>query len=148
MHIQRTVPHRTSIRTSSFSRLINFSWLKHLRAKKRNFIPRWLTDFQVSFSRITKKTSFKYSGADSGLVKLGVMTNVFFKYDQREIEIKRLICVKWIRSGFFSNSWNQLFYTWYVQKVKIGIHRKLNFQPNLAVQRLKKTVGVKRYFKI
>ena len=31
---------------------------------------------------------------DLGLVKLVVMTNVFFIYHQREIEIKRLICVK------------------------------------------------------
>ena len=32
--------------------------------------------------------------ADLGLVKLIVMTNVFFNYHQHEIEMKRLICVK------------------------------------------------------
>ena len=34
------------------------------------------------------------SEADLGLVKLVVMTKVFFNYDQHEIEIKRLIFVK------------------------------------------------------
>ena len=32
--------------------------------------------------------------ADLGLVQLVVMTNVFFKYHQHEIKIKRLTCVK------------------------------------------------------
>ena len=32
--------------------------------------------------------------ADLGLVKLVVMTNVFFNYHQHEIKMKRLICVK------------------------------------------------------
>ena len=34
------------------------------------------------------------TGADSRLVKLVVIINVFFNYQQHEIEIKRLICVK------------------------------------------------------
>ena len=32
--------------------------------------------------------------ANLGLVKIDVMTNVFFNYHQREIEIKRLICIQ------------------------------------------------------
>ena len=57
------------------------------------------------------------SEADLGLVKLVVMTNVFFIYHQHEIEIKRLICFKQIKYGFFDNSWNQRFYSWYMQNV-------------------------------
>ena len=36
--------------------------------------------------------------ADSGLVKLVVMTNVFFNNQQHKIEIKRFMCVKQIKS--------------------------------------------------
>ena len=35
-----------------------------------------------------------FSEADLGLVKLVVMTNIFFNDHQHQIEIKRLICVK------------------------------------------------------
>ena len=41
---------------------------------------------------------------DSGLVKLVVMTNVFFNNQQHEIKIKRFKYVKQIRSSFFSNN--------------------------------------------
>ena len=34
------------------------------------------------------------TGADSGLVKLVVMTNVFFNNQQYKIKIKRFLCVK------------------------------------------------------
>ena len=34
------------------------------------------------------------TGADSGLVKLVVMTKTFFNYQQHEIEIKRIMCIK------------------------------------------------------
>ena len=51
------------------------------------------------------------SEADSGLVKLVVMTNIFFKNQQHEIKIKLFICVKQIKSSFFSNNWNQRFYS-------------------------------------
>ena len=44
---------------------------------------------------------------DSGLVKLVVMTNIFFNNQQHEINIKLFICVKQITSSFFSNNWNQ-----------------------------------------
>ena len=44
------------------------------------------------------------SEADSGLVKLVVMTNIFFKNQQHEIKIKLFICVKQIKSSFFSNN--------------------------------------------
>ena len=44
-----------------------------------------------------------------GLVKLVVMTDVFFNKQQHQIEIKRLISAEKIKSGFFSNSWNQHF---------------------------------------
>ena len=49
--------------------------------------------------------------ADSGLVKLVVMTNVFFNKQQHEIKIKRFIFVKYIKSRFFCNSWNQCFHS-------------------------------------
>ena len=42
--------------------------------------------------------------ADSGLVKLVVITNVFFNKQQLKIEIKRFIFVKCIKSRFFCNS--------------------------------------------
>ena len=48
--------------------------------------------------------------ADLGLVKLVVITNVFFNKQQLKIEIKRFIFVKYIKSRFFCNSWNQCFY--------------------------------------
>ena len=51
------------------------------------------------------------SGADSGLVKLGVMTNVFFNNQQHKIKIKPFLCVKEITSSFLNNSWNQRFYS-------------------------------------
>ena len=41
-----------------------------------------------------------YAGADSGLVKSVVMTNVFLNNQQRKIKIKRFICVKQITSSF------------------------------------------------
>ena len=42
--------------------------------------------------------------ADSGLVKLVVMTNVFFNKQQNDIKIKPFIFVKYIKSRFFYNS--------------------------------------------
>ena len=44
------------------------------------------------------------SEADSGFLKLVVMTNVFFNNQPHEIKIKRSICVKHIKSSFFSNN--------------------------------------------
>ena len=58
----------------------------------------------------SKNTTLK-SGADSGLVKLVVMSNVFFNNQQHKIKIKRFLRVKEITSSFFSNSWNQRFYS-------------------------------------
>ena len=49
--------------------------------------------------------------ADSGLVKLVIITNVFFNKQQLKIEIKWLIFVKYIKSRFFCNSWNQCFHS-------------------------------------
>ena len=46
---------------------------------------------------------FLEAGADSGLVKLVVMTNVFFNNQQHKIKIKRFLCDKEIMSSFFSN---------------------------------------------
>ena len=48
---------------------------------------------------------------DSGLVKLVVMGNVFFNKQQHEIKIKRFTFVKYIKSRFFCNSWNQCFHS-------------------------------------
>ena len=49
--------------------------------------------------------SFIYSvaEADLGLVKLVVMSNVFFNYHQHEIETEKFSFVQQIKSGFFSN---------------------------------------------
>ena len=44
------------------------------------------------------------AGADSGLVKLVVMTNVFFNNQQHKIKIKRFLFFKEITSSFFSNN--------------------------------------------
>ena len=44
---------------------------------------------------------------DSGLIKLAVMTNVFFN----KIKVKRFIFVKYIKSRFFCSSWNQCFHS-------------------------------------
>ena len=49
--------------------------------------------------------------ADSGLVKLVMMTNAFFNNQQHEINTKRFICVKQIKSSFFSNNGSQRFYS-------------------------------------
>ena len=49
--------------------------------------------------------------ANSGLAKLVVMTNVFFNNQQHEIKTRQFICVKQIKSSFFSNNGNQLFYS-------------------------------------
>ena len=45
-----------------------------------------------------------YLEMDSGLVKLVVMTNLFFNNQQHETEIKRLICVTQINFSFFGSS--------------------------------------------
>ena len=74
------------------------------------------------------------------------MTNVFFNNQQYEIKIKRFMFVKQIKSSFFSNSWDQRFYSWYVPNVKTGLNRKLNFSQNLVAQRLKQKFGGKEIF--
>ena len=48
---------------------------------------------------------------DSGLVNLVVIANVFFNKQQHKIKIKRFIFVKYIKSRFFCNSWNQCFHS-------------------------------------
>ena len=53
-----------------------------------------------------------YAEADSGLVKLVVMTNDFFNNQQHEIKTRQFICVKQIKSSFFSNNGNQNQITW------------------------------------
>ena len=62
---------------------------------------------------ITKWVPFHlpYTGADLGLFKLVVTTDVFFSNLQHKIKIKWFLCVKKIASSFFSNSWNQRFYS-------------------------------------
>ena len=57
-----------------------------------------------------------YSETDSGLVKLVVMANVFFNNQQHEIKARQFICVKQIKSSFFSNNGNQLFCSIYVKR--------------------------------
>ena len=48
---------------------------------------------------------------DLGLVKLVVITNVFFNNQQHEIKTKQFICIKLIKSSFFSNHEKQRFYS-------------------------------------
>ena len=48
---------------------------------------------------------------DLGLVKLVVITNVFFNNQQHEIKTKQFICIKLIKSSFFSNHKKQRFYS-------------------------------------
>ena len=55
--------------------------------------------------------------ADSGLVKLVVMTNIFFNNQQHEIKTRRFTCVQQIKSSFFGNKANQHFYS-YVKREK------------------------------
>ena len=50
-------------------------------------------------------------GTDSGLVKLVVMTNIFFNNQQHKIKTRQFISLKQIKSSFFSNNGNQLFYS-------------------------------------
>ena len=42
--------------------------------------------------------------ADLGLIKLVMMTNVFFNNQYQKIKMKQFICVKQIKSSFFGNS--------------------------------------------
>ena len=74
------------------------------------------------------------SRGGSGLVKLVVMTKVLFNNQQHKIKLKRFLCVKQITSSLFSNSWNQRFYSQYMQNVKNNLYRKLNFRSNLVTQ--------------
>ena len=65
---------------------------------------------------------FGFSDAGLGLVKLVVMTNVFFDNQQDEIKVKWLICVKQI--GLVSLVTTETN----VQNVKTGLYRKLTSQ--------------------
>ena len=58
---------------------------------------------EVYFCSFVTKSN-QESEAESGLVKSVVMTNLFFNSQQHKIEIKWFICVKNVRSSFFSNS--------------------------------------------
>ena len=75
------------------------------------------------------------------------MTDVFFSNQDHEIKIKRFVCVKQIKFSFFIHSWNQGFYSWYMQNVKTDLYRNLNFQSNLVAQRLKLKFGSNDIFK-
>ena len=60
---------------------------------------------KVFFIFLFLKREMHLDMADSGLVKLVVMTtNVFFNKQQHEIEIKRFMCVKQIKPSFFVNN--------------------------------------------
>ena len=63
----------------------------------------------VQFHR--EKYDLCKSEADSGFVKLVVMTNVFFNNQQHEIKTKQCISMKQKKPSFFSNNRNQLFYS-------------------------------------
>ena len=57
--------------------------------------------FTFSMNAILRR-NYRIAEADSGLVKLVVMTNIFFNNQQHKI--KWFICVKQIRSSFFCNN--------------------------------------------
>ena len=90
----------------------------------------------ISFRKYKRKVVIYLSEADLELVKLVVMTNVFFNNHQREIEIKVWFLHQQLKSTF----------SWYMQNVKTDLYRKLRFQPNLLVQRRKQMVGGKEIF--
>ena len=55
--------------------------------------------FSIDIDECTSNNSHKvFTGADSGLVKLVVMTNVFFNNQQHKIKIKRFLCDKEVTS--------------------------------------------------
>ena len=85
---------------------------------------------------IIKKFQNYPTGAYSELVRLVVMTNVFFNYQQNEIQVKRLICVRQI-VWFLQPQLKPTYYSFYTQNVKTNLYRKLNFQPNLTAYRFK-----------
>ena len=58
-----------------------------------------------------KQIDLSKSEADSELVKLVGMTNVFFNNQRHEIKTKQFISVKQIKFSFFSNNGNQHFYS-------------------------------------
>ena len=83
-------------------------------------------DYNI-FRKYKCKVVIYLSEADLELVKLVVMTNVFFNNHQRETEIKVWFLHQQLKSTF----------SWYMQNVKTDLYRKLRFQPNLLVQRRK-----------
>ena len=84
---------------------------KRKRTKTIKFIEAELESDSESDSEAELKSDTELTEADSGLVKLVGMTNVFFNNQQHEIKTKQFICVKQIKSSFFSNNGNQLFYS-------------------------------------
>ena len=74
------------------------------------------------------------SEANSELVKLAVMTNVFFKKQQHQIEFKVFILLN--ISSLDSSATDEINV----------FNKKLNFQPNMVAQRLESS-GVKGFVK-
>ena len=71
-----------------------------------------MNDISVTIEMCVESVSVSSnSEADSGLVKLVVMTNVFFNNQQHEIKTRQCISMKQIKRSFFSNNGNQLFYS-------------------------------------
>ena len=61
------------------------------------------------------------------------MSNVFFYDQQHENKTKRsFMCIKQIKSGFFSDNGNERFYSQHTQNVKTGLYRKLDFQSKFS----------------
>ena len=84
---------------------------KRKRTKTIKFIEAELESDSESDSEAELKSDTELTEADSGLVKLVGMTNVFFNNQQHEIKTKQFICVKQIKSSFFSNNGNLHFYS-------------------------------------
>ena len=77
------------------------------------FMKQWVKTV-VKLVRQTTKQLLTTAEADSGLAKLVVKTNVFFNNQQHEIKTRQFIYVKKIKSSFFSNNGNRLFYSKYM----------------------------------
>ena len=71
-----------------------------------------MNDISVTIEMCVESVSvLSNSEADSGLVKLVAMTNVFFNNQQHEIKTRQCIFMKQKKPSFFSNNGNQLFYS-------------------------------------
>ena len=85
---------------------------QRFKSKARNVFTEEINKIVLSNNDDKKLQTFdKITEPDSGLIKLVVMTNIFFNNHQHEIKTKCFICVKQIKYSFFSTNGNQRFYS-------------------------------------